>query len=496
MKQLFFSLYHTFDELVLRRLPARVRILIASLALGVARSFLPRDQLPADAGAMLNRRRVQREACGTIPMGTGIKLEVARHLARFPSSEIRSILDVRELKNVSVPVGWDQAGLVLRELLSEFGKQRFDLVVVTPWLASGGADLAVIHHVHAASRLGLRVALILTEDKENPWVERLPQNAHVIELGRMTRGLRPDLGETEAVLSRFLLQTKPSTIHNINSRLCWRCFHHHGIALSEQSRIFASAYADEISADGTATGYIQEFLTDCLGCLDGILTDNTLSAARWKAQFPAFESRIHVLHLPAPVLPVVSPSEGMNRVLWASRPSPEKRPELLFKLAASMPSIQWDIHGSWPAVPSMQAIRKSLSALPNVTLHGAYERFEDTVRPDHIALVYTSAWDGMPNVVLEAVASGLPVVALDVGGISDLIPHKELVEPGSEMEAKMRDMIAALKDPAWRRHVVARQSAGLGRFTVERFTTSLCRLPGYVGNGRNSVDTEHLPEMD
>ena len=78
---------------------------------------------------------------------------------------------------------------------------------------------------------------------------------------------------------------------------------------------------------------------------------------------------------------------------------------------------------------------------------------------DATVLILTSDNEGMPNVVLEALASGVPVVATDVGDLSHMLPKGcgALVPPNVDQLASA--ILGVLADaPAYRR--AAGQNAG------------------------------------
>jgi glycosyltransferase involved in cell wall biosynthesis len=111
-----------------------------------------------------------------------------------------------------------------------------------------------------------------------------------------------------------------------------------------------------------------------------------------------------------------------RRLIWASRLDEQKRPYLLLKIAEEtkrcVPDIGIDIWGS--AVLRVFDVSQ-FERYPNLKYCGPFEKFI-AVRPDRYDLfIYTSAHDGLPNVVLEAMAAGLGVIAADVGGVSEAV---------------------------------------------------------------------------
>ncbi|MDG2122098.1 MAG: glycosyltransferase [Verrucomicrobiales bacterium] len=95
-------------------------------------------------------------------------------------------------------------------------------------------------------------------------------------------------------------------------------------------------------------------------------------------------------------------------------------------------------------------------------------------------LCISSTHEGLPNVLLEALASGLPVVSTDVGGISEVLEdgrHGALVKPG-DAKAFAEGLERVLREVP-NREVVASDGK---KFTWERSVESYARVlwPGEV----------------
>ncbi|MFJ4038921.1 glycosyltransferase [Microbacterium sp. NPDC090007] len=151
------------------------------------------------------------------------------------------------------------------------------------------------------------------------------------------------------------------------------------------------------------------------------------------------------------------------RLLWVGRLSPEKRPAVLADAARSFaPGVSVDVYGDGLSRRSIEKMGAPL------TLHGSVSQHEvlDAMRASHVLVSSSFDFDNQPMVMLEAAASGLPVLFCD----PDL---SEVVPPGGGLLADTPDAagITALVDRLLREPAaIATASAAMirGRAQVEQ----------------------------
>jgi glycosyltransferase involved in cell wall biosynthesis len=173
-----------------------------------------------------------------------------------------------------------------------------------------------------------------------------------------------------------------------------------------------------------------------------------------------------------PIRATLGLPEDAFLVCAAGRLSVEKGQRYLIDASASLasriPNVRVLVLGEGRERPRLEEQLAQLGLQNHVVLAG----FKKNVRPWIQAcdvLVNPSLTEGMPNVVLEAMALGTPVVATRVGGIPDLIRDQEsglLVAPGdaTTLANAVCDLCA---DPVKARRLAQNAQARVREFSPE-----------------------------
>lgn len=161
-------------------------------------------------------------------------------------------------------------------------------------------------------------------------------------------------------------------------------------------------------------------------------------------------------HDPRGALP--KPAGAPPRILLLGRLVHQKGGDTLLRALATMPEVPFELEfaGDGPERPALDALARTLGLADRVHFAGWVPR-EELSRHYNAADVFAfpSRIEGMPNVVLEAMAYALPVIVTDVPGNSDLVEHERtgiVIEPESveQLAAGLRRLLG---DAALRRRL-------------------------------------------
>lgn len=125
-----------------------------------------------------------------------------------------------------------------------------------------------------------------------------------------------------------------------------------------------------------------------------------------------------------------NPLNGKLRLIIACRQEKNKGTEIVIKslplILKKIPDVSLDIIGNGSLLPTLKEQVKILDLEDKVTFHGKVEH-KNVVKLMKKADIFcypTSASEGFPKVVLEALASGLPVVTTKVSVLPELIKNE------------------------------------------------------------------------
>jgi glycosyltransferase involved in cell wall biosynthesis len=189
--------------------------------------------------------------------------------------------------------------------------------------------------------------------------------------------------------------------------------------------------------------------------------------------------RVSVLPNPAPSLPELPPREllkeslGVNgaTVAFAGRLTAQKSLERALEAVAAADGVSFLVAGEGPDRAPLEARARELGIADRVRFLGAQprDRVVELFRAAD-ATILSSSWENFPHTVVEALAVGTPVLAMDTGGVAEVVRdgvNGLLVPPGDT--AALADAVRRyFGDPELRQRLRERAAESVADYSPGR----------------------------
>lgn len=140
--------------------------------------------------------------------------------------------------------------------------------------------------------------------------------------------------------------------------------------------------------------------------------------------------------------------------------------EAFAKVLEAIPQAELHMMGDGPLREQLERRITELSLSTSVHLHGLSFGVADFLSTLDV-FVLSSSTEGLPVVILEAMAAGLPIVSTRVGGVPEAAPEQEVAwySPIGDCNSLAAQMCEAAKSPE-----LALRGEAANRLAIERFS--------------------------
>lgn len=193
-----------------------------------------------------------------------------------------------------------------------------------------------------------------------------------------------------------------------------------------------------------------------INAADALLCPSHYFARQCQDQFSLEQGRIKVIHLPVGFTPKIERAPEIwdrGGICFVGRLEPRKGiiewVEAATRVAHEDPAVSFDFVGAdiW-GLKQIFLKRMPRQLRPRFRFHGSANRTEvQKFLASARSAVVPSRWENFPNVCIEAMSSGLPVIATRFGGMVELIEdgHSGWLSPDSGISGMVDGLAEALR---------------------------------------------------
>lgn len=347
-------------------------------------------------------------------------------------------------------------------------------------LEMGGAQLNTLHTVANLNRSRFAVSLVTgPHGALRPRLSDLPADISIHVVDELVRPVDPRRDVVAfGRLCSLLREIRPDIVHTHTSKAGilgrWAAFvtgvpgrvhTFHGLGLHEQDR--AWRFHSFVAAARSAVPLTSRFVVvaeenrrrgERMGVLDPARTTLIRSGIDLEpfrelrsAALQGGEERVRLRHRARGRFGIPHDTSVVTMVAGLR---PQKAPVDFVEVAARVnrrteTPVRFRLVGDGELRANVERRCRELDLEGRVEVLGFRDDVPELLAATDIA-VLTSRWEGLPRVVPEAMAAGLPVVANDVCGVSEAVREGEsgwLIRPG-DLDGMADRVVALLEDPS------------------------------------------------
>lgn len=321
----------------------------------------------------------------------------------------------------------------MSNLTGEISNYDKSIVFTVPCLSYGGGELYMLNVAKAIHKIDstIKIFVIVPEfiGECRPDIQLSYDFIKFIFIRDIVG--KDDIPSSYIFLKDLLLYIKPVILHNINSSITWRLMIKESNELKFYiNKFYACIFCEQYNEFGELEGFAKDYLENGINCLDMLISDNTKFEDFATKTFSISKENLDkfkVLYNPIKLdvseivnqcrIKYLTEKLDFKKLLWIGRLDEQKNIKLAFELAIAKPDIEIHIFGS------KLIDNTEFGVIPkNIIFKGLTFDIPKTILSDNYsAFILTSKYEGLPNILIECGYLGIPIIAPNVGGVSDLI---------------------------------------------------------------------------
>ncbi len=311
-------------------------------------------------------------------------------------------------------------------------KKDPDYVFMPPVMSIGGTEKVLENYMRAIYEIHPEWCVVVCGRLPDGHPYTIPPNVTFIDIDEISSHLSDwDKG---FLITKFVVQTKVKYLHIIGNDFYYRwAINNKELIKTNGIKLNCSFFMHEFSEDEKRIqSFADPYYVELEPIINKVFTDNKVIADDLIDRTGLSVDEVSVHYQPIDLRLNKYKSGVSNKsysVLWASRIAPQKRPDILKKIAECLPEgYSLDVYGR---IQKPYYRDDYFAGAKGINYKGAFSSIKELPIEKYDAYLYTAQTDGIPNILLEITALGLPIVATREGGVPDFLnngKNGELVE--------------------------------------------------------------------